>query len=144
MGSLKDVLEVSRGKFRAFCNENDLGELALPPEIKAGYRAENFVIHDLVLPSRTLEGNAEIHAQITLKLKCLPRALAMLDAPPAENMVLKLQNDSGNPPLTLIFPACKLLPVWEFAPGFTGEHLITLKFSAVCDPQGKLFYYNCT
>ena len=37
MGNLRDLMEVSRGKYRAFYGGNDLGELASPPEIKADY-----------------------------------------------------------------------------------------------------------
>ncbi|MBR7120943.1 MAG: hypothetical protein IKC94_01730 [Lentisphaeria bacterium] len=144
MSNLKDLLEVRRGQFRAEYDGNDLGELAAPPEIKAGYESASFVIHDPVLLSRTLESDAELHAAITLKLKSLNRALSLLDSPPSEPVVLKLRNTGGNGELVLTFPAVKLLPVWEFAPGFSGEHLITLKFSAECDSKGKLFYYSCT
>ncbi len=144
MGNLKDLLEVRRGRFRAVCNGNDLGELAGPPEIRAGYEAENFIIHDPVLLSRTVESGAELHASIVLKLKSAALGLSLLDSPPPEPLVLELRNTSGNGPLVLTFPHCRLLPVWEFAPGFTGEHLITLKFSAASDPKGKLFYYSCT
>ena len=144
MGNLKDLLEVRRGKFRAVCNGKDLGELADPPEIRAGYEAENFVIHDPLLLSRTVESQAELHAGIILKLKSVERGLSLLDSPPSEPAVLELHNTGGNGPLVLKFPECRLLPAWELAPGYSGEHRITLKFSAKCDVKGKLFYYSCT
>ena len=144
MGNLKDLLEVRRGKFRAFCNGNDLGELADPPEIRAGYEATNFTIHDPVMFSRGVESRAGLHASIVLKLKSVERGLSMLDSPPSEPAVLELHNAAGNGPLVLKFPECRLLPAWELAPGYSGEHRITLKFSAECDAKGKLFYYSST
>ena len=76
MGTLKDLLEVRRGRYRAYFNGGELGELAFPPEVKAGYDAVNFMVH--ASPSRQLEGHRELKAVIRLKLKAVNRAFTLL------------------------------------------------------------------
>ena len=144
MGNLWDLMEVSRGKYRAFYGGNDLGELASPPEIKADYESRTLLVHDPVLPSRTLEGKAELHALITLKLRAVSRGLELLSSRGEETAELLLKNGGRNEKLQLNFPCVRLLPSWEFIPSFAGEHIITLKFSALMDQSGRLFYFSGT
>ena len=144
MGHLRDLLENRRGKFRAYYKSVDLGELASPPEVKAGFDLHTLQIHDPILSSRILEGHSGIHASVQLKLKAVCRALELLSDIPDESGALELRNTETGQPMKLLFPESRLLPSWEFVPTFAGDHLITLKFSAYSDSKGKLFYFSCT
>lgn len=142
MGKLNDLLERSRGRYRASFRGNDLGELASPPEIKADYDAERFTVH--ALPSKKLEGCGEKHARITLKLKSVNRGLSLLSekTPSPGQLFLTLRNMSNS--MQLEFPESQLLPEWEFEPSFTGDHILTLHFFSRSGTNGELFYFSGT
>ena len=140
MGRLSDLMEHRRGEFRAYFAGMDLGELAAAPEIKANYEAKNFLMQDEVHISRSVEGIPELHATVKLPLKGIRRILVLLSQYPIGSGELRLVNHSPSQELTLIFPESRLLPVWEFIPGMTGEHRIVVQFSAGINSEGKLFY----
>lgn len=144
MGTLKDLLTVNRGRYRAHFDGGDLGELASPPEIKADYNASTLLIRGEDRPSEKLEGCRELQAKITLKLKAVDHALLLLENIPENGRNLQLINSDLHHRSELLFPETKLLPVWEFEPSFTGDHLITLHFFARNTPEGKLFYFSGT
>ena len=141
MGKLSDIMENRRGSFRAYFNGIDLGELASSPEIKADYDTGNFILLDEIHATRTEEGIPELRARIKLPLKAIKRILHLLHDLPAESGELRLTNHSPGGSLELCFPSSRLLPVWEFIPSLTGDHRITVHFSASSDSAGKLFYF---
>ena len=144
MGTLREILEIRRGIYRASFAGTDLGELAAPPEIRADYSSTGMSVHPAADGSRRMEGEPELRAKIVLKLKALHLALSILDDPPSATALLRLHNPDRRHSATLDFPVSRLLPVWEFAPSFTGDHLITVHFHAAADQTGRLFYYSGT
>ena len=140
MGRLSDLMENRRGGFRAYFAGMDHGELAASPEIRADYETGNIAVLDEVCGTRTVEGEPEVNALIKLPLKAVRRMLILLSDLPAESGELRLTNHAPSGDLTLVFPQSRLLPVWEFIPSQTGDHRITVRFSAVSDSEGELFY----
>lgn len=141
MGTLREILEFGRGVYRAFFEETDLGILAVPPEVRAECRHASLSIRHTDLRPRTQEGEPELRADIKLKLKSVYLGFAMLNDPPASGR-LRLVNSDRRRPAELAFPVCRLLPEWEFAPSFIGDHLLTVHFRAESDDLGKLFYFT--
>ena len=142
MNRLQEILNISRGRYRAFYRKEDLGKLAAPPEIRAGYDAVKLTVHNENNFSRQLEGEPEISAKITLKLNAVGKALQLLSSLPFEAGELYLKNGDSADSEELYFPVSRLLPEWEFEPSFAGEHLITIRFRAKADETGKLFYWS--
>jgi len=140
MNCIKDIINHRHGRFRAFFDGRDLGELASPPEIRAGYEAANFAVQGDSVFARTIEAAPELSAVIKIRVKAVQQALELLEQQPGAQGKLLLKNPDCRPVMQLLFPDCRLQPAWEFAPAFTGEHHILLQFSAKCDSAGKLFY----
>ena len=141
MSTLKELLEFGRGVYRAFFDETDLGTLAVPPEVKAEGRHPSLTIRDTDAWTRTQTGEPELRAEIRLKLKSVYLGFSMLSDPPASGR-LRLINSDRRRPAELDFPVCRLLPEWEFAPSFIGDHLLTVHFLAEADDEGRLFYFT--
>ena len=139
MSSIRGMMNQRHGRFRAVYNGADLGELACPPEIRAGYEAESFTVQENFALARTIEAVPELSAVIRLRVKAVQLALELLDKLPGNSGELLLRNPDCRPEMELLFPDCRLLPVWEFTPSFTGSHHILLQFSARCGANGKLF-----
>ena len=137
MSRLSDLLETSRGEFRAYFNGEDLGALSKPPEIRANYTTRELILLDEVQNSRTAEGSAEKRAKIELTLRSVKRLLTLLSQDSAVDGELKLLDISGG--LILTFPCSRLLPQWELHPSVNG-HCLTVHFSSSCNDDGKLFY----
>ena len=143
MSQLKELLTSRKGKSRICFKSEDLGWPAAPPWIKAGCDAVNLPVFPDGEFARFAEGYPELSARIILKLTDVAKALELLAALPAsESGKLQLINRDCRPPMELAFPVCRLLPEWEFEPSFTENHLITIKFSAIPDENGKLFYFS--
>ena len=139
MSKLNDLSSQWRGKFRAFFKELDLGDLALPPEIRADYS----VIRVSVLTENNAPGSVESRPQlsgtIALKLKSPEIGLELLSGENCQTGELKLLPELSRLGKTIIFPSAKLLPRWEFEPSFTGEHVLSLHFELNQSESGKLF-----
>ena len=142
MSKLNELLERRRGKYKAVFGSIELGELASPPEIKAGYDSEHFTIH--ALPSKKLEGYSEKRAKIILRLKMVAKGFELLTGDISAALNLSLSNSGEGSGIKLDFPEAKLLPEWEFEPSFTGDHILVLHFSARCAAEGQLFYFSNT
>ena len=142
MSRLNEFLERRRGRCQAVFGSRELGELASPPEIKAGYDAERFTIH--ALPSKKLEGCSEKRAEITLKLKSVNRGFALLSEKSDYLLPLTLKTSITDDSGVLEFPETQLLPEWEFEPSFTGDHILILHFLSRCGANGQLFYFSGT
>lgn len=144
MSRLSDLLSVSRGVYRGYFAGEDLGGLAAPPVIKADYDVPSLLVKGESRPSERLEGCRELQAKITLKLKNVNLAWRLLENIHSEADKLELVNSGNRSNTRLTFPESWLLPVWEFEPSFTGDHLITLHFFSRNDGDGKLFYFTGT
>lgn len=140
MAQLKELLTARKGKYRICFKGENLGLPAAPPWIKAGSDSVNLPLFPDGEFARFAEGFPELAARIVLKLTDVARALELLASLPAENGKLQLIDHDCRPAMELCFPVCRLLPEWEFEPSFTENHLITVKFYAVPDENGKLFY----
>lgn len=142
MSKLNELLERRRGRYQAVFGSEELGELASPPEIKAGYDSENFTIH--ALPSKKVEGCSEKRAKITLRIKSVNRGFALLSGETGTLLPLVLKTSPADGGGVLEFPETRLLPEWEFEPSFTGDHILTLHFFSRCGANGQLFYFSGT
>lgn len=141
---LTEVLSVKRGKYRAAFGGVELGELASPPEIRADYDTGTIPVFGGTGYSRNIEGGKELYARINLKTKSVIQALDFLNDLPSDPLALLLYNPDQKPEFRLEFPAVHLLPVWNFEPSFSGDHLISINFYAESDINGKLFYFSGT
>lgn len=141
MSVLKEFFETRRGIYRAYFKDKDLGQLALPPEIKSDYDSAVFMTKENGTGIR--ESYTEIFANISLHLKSVIRGFNLLDSMPLPTGELILKNPEKNNLMELNFPLCQLLPIWNFSPSFTGDHHLTLKFKASVPQNGKLFYFSC-
>ncbi len=139
MDKLDDIFSQWRGKFRAFFRSADLGELALPPEIRTDYS----VIKVPVSAGNNYPGQVEslpqLSGSVNLKLKSPGAGLELLSGEIFQRGELKLLPEMSRFGKTIIFPAAKLLPRWEFEPSFAGEHILTLHFELNQSESGKLF-----
>ena len=142
MSKLNELLERRRGRYQAVFGNEELGELASPPEIKAGYDSEHFTIH--ALPSKKLEAFSEKRAKITLHLRSVNRGFTLLSSENESLLPLLLKTSAADGGGILEFPETRLLPEWEFEPSFTGDHILTLYFFSRCGANGQLFYFSGT
>lgn len=142
MSRLNELLERRRGKYKAVYGGRELGTLALPPEIRAGYDSEHFTIH--ALPSKKLEGYSEKRAEITLHLTNVAKGFELLAGDISEENKLLLSAVNEGSGVTLEFPEARLLPKWEFEPALNSDHTLVMHFYARCAAEGKLFYFMTT
>ena len=140
MSKLNDLSAQWRGKFRAFFKARDLGDLALPPEIRADYSVIKIpVLTENNAPS-SVESRPQLSGTIALKLKSPEIALELLSSEESQTGELKLHPELSRFGKTIIFPSARLLPRWEFEPSFTGEHILSLHFELKQSESGKLFF----
>ena len=139
MNNLSGHLEKSRGKIRAYFGGIELGMLAGMPQINGSYAAKRFTFFDDNSLVRTGEGIPELNAEISLYSYAIERSLHLLSGEFPLSGSLELHWPDG---MLLTFPCSRLLPEWEIEPFQTGNHRIKLKFFAVSDSKGKLFYLS--
>ncbi len=143
MTGLNDVMSRQHGVYRAYFNSKDLGELALPPEIRSDCEVVKVPVYD----DDSAAGYDEIGSvprlfgSVVLRLFAAETVWKLIAGNDGNAGELALHPAANSKCGILVFPVAHLLPRWEFSPTTAGAHTLSVYFQLKSDPAGKIFYY---